>query len=196
MQGTGNFADRGDMGDIIGHVVAEALHDGGIFEIVLLLDVADDEGVEDIGDVMAALFFGVVGVGAGKAAHGQVFGEGLVLLAHVGGIVEIIHIFFEGEGEDFDGESAADEEGGELVVVEEGIGAGDVEVVFALGVEAIDGELEIGAHLDFVYEDKIALAGLVATLDVGVEGVVFAELLGVDAGKVDAGNDRIGIGSF
>ena len=63
-------------------------------------------------------------------------------------------------------------------------------------MEAIESEFEIRAHLDFVDEDEIAFAFLVAAFDVFVKGVVFAVFFGIDTREVDASDDGVGVGVF
>lgn len=61
-------------------------------------------------------------------------------------------------------------------------------------METVDGFFEVGAHLDFVDEEKVLEAGLIMFFDVVVEGVVFLERFKVDVVEVDM--DDVGVGDF
>lgn len=106
----------------------------------------------------------------------------------------VSEVFFEGEGEDFECKDAATEEGSKVAGEEEGVGTGEINVIFAGVMKAVDGLLEIGAHLNFVDEEEVLEAGFVVFLDVIVESVVFLERLEANVIEVDV--DNVGISNF
>ncbi len=191
VEDVGDGAAGGETGDIVEEVIADAVEDGEVLDVVFLLNVAEDEGIIDGGEIGGFLGGVVIDVGAGKTAISEITVEAEI---RVGNTVEVVEIFAERKWEDFDRIVAAGEESGEVAREEEGVGTGDIEVVFHGIVEAIDGVLEALTGLDFIDEDEIATVFDVTVFDILMEGVVFAEVFKGEVVEVDV--DNIGVGDF
>lgn len=67
-EGVGDAAAGGEVGDVVHQEVADFLEEGGVLDVVFLLNVADDEGVVDVADILVTLGLVGVEVGAGETA--------------------------------------------------------------------------------------------------------------------------------
>lgn len=181
IEDVGNATAGSETGDITEEEVVDFLEGGWVLDFVFLTDITKNEGVVDISDV--AVFFGevIVDVRTSKTTVHEVLVESGV------GIVKciIFNKFAEGERENFDRKGTAGEEGGKVAGEQEGVRAGDVDVILLGGVKAIDGFLEIWANLNFVDENEIAMIREVMLFDVIVQGVVFLEEFKINTTEVD-----------
>ena len=86
-------------------------------DFVFLADVAQDEGVVDIGDITVFFRKVIINIGSSKATVHDIMVKGEVVVARF----VVLKIFAEGERKDFDGKSTSSKEGGEIAGEEEGV---------------------------------------------------------------------------
>ena len=65
------------------------------------------------------------------------------------------------------------------------IGAGQVDIVFFLGVESVDSQLKLRAHLHLVHEKIVRLVCLILCFHIGVQCMVLLDFLKGQIHKVD-----------
>ena len=162
-------------GDEISYVVQKVVRcleeDGVIPESIFLPEVSRDDGIKDACDIAVPVLFFFVDVGACHASLKGVFLKAFVQVL----IFVVCTVFGEAEGQYMDFKVSTCKEGGEVAGEHEGIGAGDVNIVGAFGMEAVDGFFEVSAQLDFIDKDVVVDSRFCSGNKVPVEGMVFLQ---------------------
>lgn len=196
VQGIGNGAAGGKTRDIVEEIVADFVEDREIFDVVFLFNVTNNHGVVEAGDVAVFLREVIINIGASKTAVKEVLVKETIGVGGGFGVIKFLigKIFFEGKREDFESENATAKESGKVTRGEEGIRTGEVDIVFRGVMKAIDGFFEFGAHLNFVDKKEVLEVGLVMSLDIVVESVVFLEWFKMNIVEIDM--DNVGVSDF
>ena len=177
-----DLVGRSQVADIVHEELAESLKHQCIRQRILLHQISGDNSFIDLFDIVRPVFFRTVSIGTGQTSL-----DGIVLkeLISVGHIVVILAILPEAEGEHMDFNISPGKEGRQIGTQQKRIGAGYIDVVLTLGIEAVDCQLKLRAHLNLVHKEVIGFSRYIMPFYIGMEGVVFFDFLKLQIHEVD-----------
>ena len=167
-----NLVGRSQIADIVHQELTQPLQYQSIGQSVFLHQISGDDGFIDFFDIVCSVLFGSVGVGACQTTLDRIIIKELILVAN---IIKILAILLETERQHMNFNVASGKQRCQICAQQESVGAGHINIVFALGVKAVDRQLKLGAHLHFIHKQIVCFTGLIAFLHIGVQRMVFLD---------------------
>ena len=156
---------RGQVADIIHKELTQTLQNQSIRQRIFLYKISCHNGFIYLFDIIGSVFLRSVSIRARQTAFYRVFIKKFIFIADT---IIILAILLETKRKNMNLNVASGKKGCQICTQQKSIGAGHIDVIFALRVKAVDCQLKLGTHLNLIYKKIVGFPGLIMIFYISV----------------------------